>query len=48
MKDQIGSSLNIGFQLALNQARVACLNVDLSLVDISKTMVDGQLVEIED
>ncbi|QCD97262.1 hypothetical protein DEO72_LG6g1972 [Vigna unguiculata] len=48
LKDQIGSSLNIGFQLALDQVRVLCPDVNLSPADISKSVVDGQLVETDD
>jgi len=48
LKDQIGTSLNMGFQLALEQVRVLYPDVDLSAADISKTVVDGQLVDIDD
>ncbi|QCE14202.1 hypothetical protein DEO72_LG11g1201 [Vigna unguiculata] len=48
LKDQIGSSLNMGFQLALEQVRVLYLDTDLSPVDISKSVVDGQLVDTND
>jgi len=48
LKDQIGSSLNMGFQLALEQVRVLYPDADLSPADISKTVVDGQLVDIDD
>ena len=48
LKDQIGSSLNMGFQLALEQVRVLYPDADLSPANISKTVVDGQLVDIDD
>jgi len=48
LKDQIGFSLNMGFQLALDQVRVLCPDVDLSPADISKSIIDGQLVETDD
>ena len=48
LKDQIGTSLNMGFQLALDQVRVLHPDVDLSAADISKAVVDGQLVDIDD
>ncbi|QCD87434.1 hypothetical protein DEO72_LG3g1970 [Vigna unguiculata] len=48
LKDQIGSSLNMGFQLALNQVRILCPDADLSQAYISKSVVDGQLVETDD
>ncbi|QCE06637.1 hypothetical protein DEO72_LG9g1651 [Vigna unguiculata] len=48
LKDQIGTSLNMGFQLALEQVRVLYPDADLSAADISKTVVDGQLVDIDD
>ncbi|QCD90311.1 hypothetical protein DEO72_LG4g1266 [Vigna unguiculata] len=46
--DQIGSSLNMGFQLALDQVRVLYPDVDLSPADISKSVVNGQLVDTDD
>ncbi|QCD95914.1 hypothetical protein DEO72_LG6g612 [Vigna unguiculata] len=48
LKDQIGSSLNMGFQLALDQVRVLCSDADLSPADISKSVVNGELVETDD
>ena len=48
LKDQIGSSLNMGFQLALDQVRVLCPDADLSPADISKSVVNRQLVETDD
>ena len=48
LKDQVGSSLNMGFQLALDQVRVLCPDADLSPTDISKSVVNGQLVEADD
>ena len=48
LKDQIGTSLNMGFQLALDQVRVLHPDADLSAADISKAVVDGQLVDIDD
>jgi len=48
LKDQISSSLNMGFQLALDQVCVLCPDADLSPADISKSVVDGQLVETDD
>ena len=48
LKDQIGSSLNMGFQLALDQVRVLYPDADLSPADISKSVVNGQLVDADD
>ncbi|QCD90053.1 hypothetical protein DEO72_LG4g1005 [Vigna unguiculata] len=48
LKDQVGSSLNMGFQLALDQVRVLCPDADLSPADISKSVVNGQLVKVDD
>ncbi|QCD86617.1 hypothetical protein DEO72_LG3g1141 [Vigna unguiculata] len=48
LKDQIGSSLNMGFQLALDQVRMLIPDADLSQADISKTIVDGQLIETDE
>ncbi|QCD89650.1 hypothetical protein DEO72_LG4g596 [Vigna unguiculata] len=48
LKDQISSSLNMGFQLALDQVRVLYPDADLSLADISKSVVNGQLVDADD
>jgi len=48
LKDQIGTSLNMGFQLALEQVRVLHPDADLSAADISKAVVDGQLIDIDD
>jgi len=48
LKDQIGSSLNMGFQLALDQVCVLCPDADLSPTDISKSVVNGQLVDADD
>ena len=47
LKDQIGSSLNMGFQLALDQVRIFYPEADLSQADVSKSIIDGQLVETE-
>jgi len=38
----------MGFQLALDQVRVLCPDVDLSPTDISKFVVNGQLVDADD
>ncbi|QCE06617.1 hypothetical protein DEO72_LG9g1631 [Vigna unguiculata] len=48
LKDQIGSSLNMGFQLAFDQVRVRCPDADLSPADISKSVVNRQLVDADD
>ncbi|QCE10110.1 hypothetical protein DEO72_LG10g1336 [Vigna unguiculata] len=48
MADQLCTTLNQGFQLALNQIKVLCPDVDISGADITKEVVDGQLVEITD
>jgi len=48
MADQLCTTLNQGFQLALNQIKVLCLDADISGADITKEVVDGQLVEITD
>ncbi|QCE13457.1 hypothetical protein DEO72_LG11g450 [Vigna unguiculata] len=48
LKDQIGSSLNMRFQLALEQVRVLYPDADLSPADISKSVIDGQLVDTDD
>jgi len=48
LKDRIGSSLNMGFQLALEQVRVLYPDADLSPADISKSVVNGQLVDTDD
>ncbi|QCD89513.1 hypothetical protein DEO72_LG4g459 [Vigna unguiculata] len=48
LKDQIGSFLNMGFQLALDQVCILCPDADLSQADISKSIIDGQLVETDD
>ncbi|QCD87659.1 hypothetical protein DEO72_LG3g2198 [Vigna unguiculata] len=48
LKDQIGSSLNMGFQLALDQVHVLYPDADLSSANISKSVVNGQLVDIDD
>jgi len=37
-----------GFQLALDQVKILCLDVDISAADITKEIVDGQLVEMTD
>jgi len=47
LKDQIDYSLNMGFQLALDQVHVLHSEVDLSQADISKSVVDGQLVDVD-
>jgi len=38
----------MSFQLALDQIRLLCPDADLSQADISKSIVDGKLVEAED
>jgi len=46
--NQLCSTLKQGFQLALDQIKVLCNNVDISGADITKEVVDGQLVDIAD
>lgn len=48
MADQLCTTLNQGFQLALNQVKILCPEADISGADITKEVVDGQLVEITD
>jgi len=38
----------MGFQLALDQVRVFLPDVDLSQADVSKSFMDGQLIEAND
>jgi len=48
MADQLCTTLNQGFQLALNQIKVLYPDANISGADITKEVVDGQLVEITD
>ncbi|QCD81526.1 Growth arrest-specific protein 8 [Vigna unguiculata] len=46
LTDQLCSTLKEGFQLALDQVKILHPDVDISAADITKEIVDGQLVEL--
>ncbi|QCE16902.1 hypothetical protein DEO72_LG11g3921 [Vigna unguiculata] len=48
LADQLCSTLNQGFQLALDQVKILCPDADISLASITKEVIEGQLVEIGD
>jgi len=48
LTDQLCATLNQGFQLALDQVKVLYPDTDISNANITKEVVDGQLIEIAD
>jgi len=46
LADQLCSTLKEGFQLALDQVKILHADIDVSAADITKEIVDGQLVEL--
>jgi len=46
LADQLCSTLKEGFQLALDQVKVLHPDIDISAADITKEIVDGQLIEL--
>ncbi|QCD84014.1 hypothetical protein DEO72_LG2g4364 [Vigna unguiculata] len=48
LANQVCVTLTQGFQMALDQVKVLCPDVDISGADITKEIVDGKLVEVAD
>ncbi|QCD97578.1 Growth arrest-specific protein 8 [Vigna unguiculata] len=46
LTDQLCSTLKEGFQLALDQVKILHPDIDISSADITKEIVDGQLIEL--